>query len=62
MIQPDPTYSTIVRGPETESYHLNTHNDIECVNCYENFFFGQHLQEVIFVMHNFDCFIKSYNF
>ena len=41
VVQEDPTASTIVSGPGTEDLHLNTIEDIKCVNCFEDFFFGQ---------------------
>ncbi len=41
VVQEEPTASTVVSGPTTEDYHLNTVEDIECVNCFEDFFFGQ---------------------
>ncbi len=41
VVQVDPTAATIVSGPSTEDLHLNTVADIECVNCYEDFFFGE---------------------
>ena len=46
-MQSHPTPSSIVTGPETESYHLNTFEDIECVHCYRPHFYGQPIEEVI---------------
>ncbi len=41
VVQADPTVDTVVSGDGTEELHLNTEEDLECVHCYEDFFFGQ---------------------
>ena len=46
MVQAHPNTSSIVDGPETADYHLNTYEDIECVHCYRPHFYGQSLDEV----------------
>ena len=46
LIQSHPNVSSIVYGPETSDYHLNTFVDIECVHCYRPHFYGQPLEEV----------------
>ena len=46
VVQEHPTTSTIVVGPETADYHLNTFEDIECVHCYRPHFYGQPIEEV----------------
>ena len=48
LIQSHPNVSSIVYGPETADYHLNTFVDIECVHCYRPHFYGQPLEEVSF--------------
>ena len=48
LIQSHPNVSSIVSGPETADYHLNTFVDIECVHCYRPHFYGQPLEEVSF--------------
>ena len=46
LIQSHPNVSSIVYGPGTSDYHLNTFVDIECVHCYRPHFYGQPLEEV----------------
>ena len=46
MVQAHPNSSSIVDGPKTADYHLNTYVDIECVHCYRPHFYGQSLDEV----------------
>jgi len=38
--------STVPTGQETETWHLNTVKDLECVNCFEDFFSGQSVDQV----------------
>jgi hypothetical protein len=52
VVQSYPSPSSIVRGIETEPFHLNTHQDLECVNCLRDFFFGQQLEEVCIIINN----------
>jgi len=37
---------SIPRGESTLDWHLNTREDIECVNCFQDFFYGQSLDQV----------------
>ena len=45
-MQAHPTADTLLTGNETKKLHLNTFEDIECVNCLRPHFFGQPLYEV----------------
>jgi len=40
------TPSSVPRGEETSTWHLNTPQDLECVNCFRDFFSGQPLDQV----------------
>ncbi len=51
VVQADPTASTILSGEGTEDLHLNTERDIQCVNCYEGFFYGQALDDISVYVH-----------
>jgi len=45
--QPSPlSPDTVSCGEKTDGWHLNTPTDLECVNCFEDFFSGQALSEV----------------
>merc|ERR1719244_721104 len=45
--RPAPLYpNSVPRGEYTGDWHLNTQKDIQCVNCFEDFFFGQELNQV----------------
>ena len=46
LVQAHPNTSSIVDGPETSDYHLNTYEDIEDVHEYRPHFYGQSLDEV----------------
>ena len=46
LIQPNPNISSIVVGPETSDYHMNTFEDLECVHCYRDHFYGQPIEDV----------------
>merc|ERR1719481_796285 len=37
--------ASIPRGESTVEWHLNTREDLECVNCFQNFFYGQSLDK-----------------
>jgi hypothetical protein len=46
VVQAHPTASDIVRGELSHSYHLNTHEDLECVRCTRPHFYGQPVELV----------------
>jgi hypothetical protein len=46
MVQAHPTPSNILRGEMTNSYHLNTFEELECVRCTRPHFYGQPLEIV----------------
>jgi len=46
LMQPHPNVSSIVVGPETSDYHMNTFEDLECVHCYRDHFYGQPIELV----------------
>ena len=47
VIMGDITAETLPGGPETKDWHLNTFEDLECVDCHRPHFFGQPLDQVI---------------
>jgi len=60
VVQEGPlTGDTVVTGEDTESAHLNTVQDLECVNCHRPFFSGQPLSQVpsytFVTQHNDSC-------
>ena len=46
VVQANPTSETMMTGPETKDMHLNTFEDIECVKCVRDHFYGQPLDQV----------------
>lgn len=44
VVQEFPRPDNIFTGPVTENFHLNTLSEIDCVNCFQPFFYGQPLQ------------------
>ena len=46
VIDPKPTAETLVIGEESRNLHLNTINDISCVNCYDGVYFGLPVDQV----------------
>ena len=46
VIDPEPTAETLVIGEESQDLHLNTINDISCVHCYDEAFFGLPVDQV----------------
>lgn len=47
VVQSHPSPESIVRGEQSQFYHLNTHDDLECVGCTRPHFFGQALNKVL---------------
>ena len=46
VVQAQISAETLPGGPDTKDLHLNTFDDIECVNCVRPHFFGQTLDHV----------------
>ncbi|XP_023337870.1 putative vacuolar protein sorting-associated protein TDA6 [Eurytemora carolleeae] len=41
LVQENPTQDSIVTGPDTDIMHMNTKYPVDCVNCFQPFFFGE---------------------
>jgi len=58
VVQPSPlTPDTLPTGEETGGWHLNTHPNMECVNCFQHFFSGEPVSSVpsyVFVTEHHD--------
>ena len=48
MIDPNPTAETLITGDASRNLHLNTVEDIDCVHCYDEAFFGMPVDQVSF--------------
>ena len=46
MIDPNPTAETLITGDASKNLHLNTVEDIDCVHCYDEAFFGMPVDQV----------------
>ena len=46
VIDPKPTAETLIIGEESRDLHLNTINNISCVHCYDDVFFGLPVDQV----------------
>ena len=53
VIDPKPTAETLIIGSESQDLHLNTINDISCVHCYDEAFFGLPVDQVSNKRNNF---------
>lgn len=47
VVDPNPTAETLLIGPESKNLHLNTRQNIECVHCYDEAFFGLPVDKVL---------------
>ena len=46
MIDPNPTAETLITGDASKNLHLNTVEDVDCVHCYDEAFFGMPVDQV----------------
>ena len=46
VVDPSPTAETLITGEESQNLHLNTVEDVSCVHCYDDVFFGQPVDQV----------------
>jgi len=46
VIDPNPTAETLITGDASKNLHLNTVEDIDCVHCYDEAFFGMPVDQL----------------
>ena len=46
VVDPNPTAEILITGEESQNLHLNTVEDVDCVHCYDEVFFGQPVDQV----------------